>query len=86
MKQKHTESPWFFDSQNRTVHSAAGELIATLHDWQGDAESEANGKLIVAFPNLAEALRNLVLDWERCHGELPADHEAKAVLSVLDKE
>lgn len=33
---------------------------------------------------LVEALRNLVGDWERVHGPIPADHEARAALAKAD--
>jgi hypothetical protein len=33
---------------------------------------------------LVDALTNLVNDWERVHGAIPLDHEAKAVLAKLE--
>jgi hypothetical protein len=49
-------------------------------------EAEANIKLAAAAPELLEALLNLVADWERVHGAIPSDHEAKAAIAKATTE
>lgn len=54
--------------------------LAYLRDFQSnDAE---NARMMAAAPAMAEALENLVKDWERVHGPIPHDHEAKAALTL----
>jgi hypothetical protein len=43
--------------------------------------AQANARLMAASPELLEALINLVADWERVHGPIPQDHEAKAAMA-----
>lgn len=37
------------------------------------------------FEELYDSLFNLVDDWERVHGPIPADHEAKAILAKANQ-
>ncbi len=45
----------------------------------------ANACLMAASPDLYDALRNLIADWERVTGKtIPEDHEAKAALAKAE--
>jgi hypothetical protein len=87
---KHTPGPWEsscapFDmavtvmvkGKQMDILGARGEL---------NDEAEANIKLAAAAPELLEALLNLVADWERVHGAIPSDHEAKAAIAKATTE
>ena len=55
--------------------------IAYVSVSDSEAEDLANARLIAAAPDLLAALENLVSDWERVHGQIPADHEARAAIA-----
>lgn len=68
-----------------------GELIGLIYTDKTNEEGEANAAFIVRAVNaheslvadnvrLRKVLRNLVNDWERVHGIMPEDHEARAAL------
>lgn len=68
MTSKHTQGPWSFDPEDKSiVGKDEGLSIATIDniDVGGDKgfhfgdESEANARLIAAAPELLEALRGL---------------------------
>lgn len=54
--------------------------VLTLRDGNR-IQKEANARLISAAPELLEALQGLLSDWERVHGPIPDDHEAKAAIA-----
>lgn len=70
---KHTKGPWLTDRNN--THTGQ---IATIHhcfnnDWveiwssetgMGEAEQEANARLIAAVPELLEALEEVIDAWQ----------------------
>jgi len=43
-----------------------------------------NARLIAAAPCMLEALRNLVMDWERVIGPIPEDHEAQVAIAKAE--
>ena len=48
------------------------------------SEYIANAHLIAAAPEMLEALRNLVMDWERVIGPIPEDHEAQVAIAKAE--
>ena len=80
----HTPGPWYAHGTRVSTWETQDEI-----DFHGDeviAETgfNANARLIAAAPDLYEALRNLVADWERCIGEIPHDHEAREILAKVE--
>ena len=55
--------------------------IAYISVSDSEAEDLANARLFAAAPDLLAALENLVSDWERVIGQIPADHEARAAIA-----
>ena len=51
---------------------------------EGEEAGEGVANLIAAAPVMLEALRNLVIDWERVIGPIPDDHEAKAAITKAE--
>ena len=47
---------------------------------------EEDARLIAAAPCMLEALRNLVMDWERVIGPIPEDHEAQVAIAKAEGE
>ena len=87
---RHTPAPWgascapFDMAVTVTAEGKEVDILGargTLND-----EAEANIKLAAAAPELLEALRNLVADWERVHGLIPFSHEAKAAIAKAATE
>jgi len=87
---KHTPGPWesscapFDMAVTVTAKGKQMDILGargTLND-----EAEANIKLAAAAPELLGALMNLVADWERAHGAIPSDHEAKAAIAKATTE
>jgi hypothetical protein len=89
MTTTHTPGPWRIGDAGQTVfgpktdHSApvTVALMPTPSERVSFLERKANSKLVAAAPELLEALEGLVADWERVHGPIPADHEARAAIS-----
>lgn len=54
----------------------------TMSHGQVVALVSRNKEKADAYAGLVEALANLVADWERVHGPMPEDHEAKAALAA----
>jgi hypothetical protein len=89
MKSQHTPGPW----RTTGLNVRAGDALicfATDHWFSEDdgfyaftdpAEKQANARLISSAPDLLVALENLLGDWERVHGPVPEDHEARAAIA-----
>jgi hypothetical protein len=79
---KHTPGPW--DACGCTIYSGE-KRIGQTWDAEDDGlpapEMEANARLIAAAPELLEAFEGMVADWERVHGMIPQDHEARAAIA-----
>lgn len=88
---KHTTGEWGIKNGTypADIVDGEGKLIAMLCERDsGDDntdEQDANAALIAAAPDLLEALTNLVNDWERVHGSIPVDHEARAAIISATK-
>ena len=46
---------------------------------------EQDARLIAAAPEMLEALRNLVMDWERVIGPIPENHEAQVAIAKAEE-
>lgn len=95
--QKHTPGPWqlsylpFADTDNGIdlKGNNGNTLIANFPTpfpvegvaYRPGEEDAANLQLIAAAPELLVALESLVADWERVHGPIPFDHEARAAIA-----
>lgn len=84
MKSQFTPGPW--ERHDASVY--AGSVIVACcpkNHWTAielpEAEKLANARLIASAPELLAALENLVADWERVHGPVPEDHEARAAIA-----
>ena len=60
------------------VMASNGHIIARVIE---NTHARANANLITSAPDLLVALENLVADWERVHGPVPEDHEARAAIA-----
>jgi len=80
-----TPGPWVIElgKEHYLIEDEKGGRVALIENWT-NATPEANARLIASAPELHTALVWLVADWERCHGKLPVDHEASAVLAKVD--
>jgi len=61
---KHTPGPWYYKSGTRGIFGPEGKAIATLHGTPRgypNPDREANAHLLVAAPDLLEALQSLLL-------------------------
>ena len=59
-------------------------FLEDLRDAQDEAvtrSTEAIAALRSANAELLEALEGLVADWERCHGRIPDDHDARVAIA-----
>jgi hypothetical protein len=70
-KTQHTPGPWHFDGQEfNDVREADGELVAvalhlrTRKPERSLAEAEANARLMAAAPDLLEACKAALSDYE----------------------
>lgn len=66
----------------KTALELAGRLLALAELLGGpDRQTVTEAAAMLAHAErMREALHNLVADWERVHGPIPADHEARAAL------
>jgi hypothetical protein len=62
----------------QVFHDEVGRTICHMTDT---VEIEGNARLIASAPELLIALENLLGDWERVHGPVPEDHEARAAIA-----
>ena len=81
----HTPGPWAVNC-NRVYGSIGSGAATGIADMLGNCGStttvEANAHLIAAAPELLEALKNLIADWERVQGRaIPDDQEARAAIA-----
>jgi hypothetical protein len=82
---KHTPGPWSVDDPHQIWAESAGEYVAItrVEDWDTipREQAEANARLIAAAPELLEALKAMLTNWE----EAPAygsDAAAKARAAI----
>jgi hypothetical protein len=69
----HPALPW----ENLEAPTVTGaELVRRMIK-----ESHCNAQLMASAPELLVALENLLGDWERVHGPVPEDHEARAAIA-----
>lgn len=64
-EQKHTPGPWEAGPVSDArigIYSEHGYRVATVHDFNGYTENEANAFLIAAAPELLAALRAVPCD------------------------
>ena len=87
---EYTSGPWDYDVYDGhdalACHDGNRDYTARI-EWRGDIPDEerlANLHLIIAAPELLEALKNLVADWERVHGKLNQEHEAHAAIAKAE--
>jgi len=87
-KTAHTPGPWeqqdyavcvAFDSDHCIMYKPNRTPRAVKA-----SEYIANARLIAAAPCMLEALRNLVMDWERVIGPIPEDHEAQVAIAKAE--
>ena len=72
---KHTQGPWFTGyndpkvvyPENGHVKDHALHPLATVHDFDGEAE--ANARLIASAPELLAALEEVVAEWDYQHAD-----------------
>jgi len=73
------------DGSEASLNHPQGELVLARVNVSAFAphmdEPLANARLIASAPDLLVALENLVADWERVHGPVPEDHEARAAIA-----
>lgn len=83
MKSQFTPGPWHTTGLN--VRAGDALICYATNHWADDetpeSERQANACLISSAPDLLVALENLVADWERVHGPVPEDHEARAAIA-----
>ena len=83
MKSQYTPGPW--TAWGCTIYTDAGYRVAQT--WDQDRcclptpTMEADARVIASAPDLLAALENLLGDWERVHGPVPEDHEARAAIA-----
>ena len=74
-----------FSKKGTTLHPICNMVDGPMSFHAvGEAEDEANARLIAAAPCMLEALRNLVMDWERVIGPIPEDHEAQVAIAKAE--
>ncbi len=56
------------------------KLYGVGMEYFRDPEQQANARLIASAPDLLAALKHLLDDWERVHGPIPDNHEARAAI------
>lgn len=82
---KHSEAPFSIGFPGNVINNRFGvvAVVSPHPDNMVDAEERgfANVALFAAAPDLLDALENLIADWERVHGAIPADHEARAAIA-----
>ena len=87
-KPAHTPGPWTSAWVGTRPHGVAvvwlGENTDKRIEIIGTSKDEANARLIAAAPEMLEALRNLVMDWERVIGPIPEDHEAQVAIAKAE--
>lgn len=85
---KHTPGPWYYKSGTHGIFGPEGKAIATLHGTPRgypNPDREANAHLLVAAPDLLEALRDLVdAITGRLDGETIALHNALAAIKKAE--
>ena len=83
----HTPGPWdydVYDGYDALAGNDDSPDYTARIEWRegmSDEERLDNLHLIAAATDLLSALEGLVADWERVHGPLPKDHEARAALA-----
>jgi hypothetical protein len=67
---KYTPGPWDLDEGDKsTVYELeTSELVAEVDRGRSAGETEANGRLIAAAPDLLEALKVFVWPYQEGHG------------------
>ena len=87
-KTAHTPGPWTSAWVGTRPHGVAvvwlGENTDKRIEIIGTSKDAANARLIAAAPCMLEALRNLVMDWERVIGPIPEDHEAQVAIAKAE--
>jgi hypothetical protein len=93
-KTAHTPGPWEAEVRGKlwdvypTPRYPCQQPVASGHagdiSERHQAMAVANARLIAAAPCMLEALRNLVMDWERVIGPIPEDHEAQVAIAKAE--
>ena len=87
-KTAHTPGPWktealSYGGSAANIRNANRHLIVGPRGFH-EKNLEANARLIAAAPEMLEALRNLVMDWERVIGPIPENHEAQVAIAKAE--
>ena len=81
---KHTQGQWKATEVANGFTVEGARYIADVHKWTDgpDSEAAANARLIAAAPEMLEALRHILADFEECEEASPeAVREAKAAIA-----
>lgn len=87
---KHTPAPWLVAAKTEHEHSDLG-IIAdnrfvalSMNNPQRDGEREANARLIAAAPDMLEALKAMLLEYDAENERLPAYYQALAAINKAE--
>jgi len=94
---KHTPGPWGLDGVHEVVDATSAGVVQLWHWNKSNNERDANARLIAAAPEMYEALRELLAEWDAENDRTMEEDSAfqpdsaaieaiRAVLAKIDAE